>query len=131
MNYNFNYKITYFNESVKFNDSHDTNYRKDIINVFKLNEIFEKKEIDDKLFFKNLSDNVHTIYLEYKKHSQILDILKKIEDNLKMPFKLTNDMLFMYLFRFDLFHLFHNCLQDLNKNNNISETNFKLLINSI
>ena len=48
-----------------------------------------------------------------------------------MPFELTNDMLFMYLFRFDLFYIFHKCIVDLNKINVISEPNFKLLIDSI
>ena len=131
MNYNFNYELTYFTNISDINDSHDTHYRKDIINVFNLKHIFNKKDIDDRLFFKTLSDNAHNIYLKYKDQSQILTILEKIKINLKMPFELTNDMLFMYLFRFDLFHLFHKCLLDLNKSNKIMELNFQLLINSI
>ena len=128
---NYNYKITYFkNDANDANDANDTNYRKDIINVFNLNDMFDSK-IDDQLFFKVLSDNAYKIYLDYKDYSQILNILTKLKDNLRMPFELTNDALFMYLFRFDLFHIFYKCLIDLNKDNNISEPNFQLLMNSI
>jgi len=116
---NYNYELTYFTDI----SNNDTNYRKDIVGVFGLTQIFNED------FFKTLSDNVHYIYLQYKDHPQISKILKKIK--IKMPFELTNDILFMYLFRFDLFHLFYKCLKDLNSGENISETNFQLLINSI
>jgi len=128
MNYNTNYELTY---SIKDNKINDTCYRKDIINVFDLTNFFNNEKIDDKLFFKKLSDGVHDIYLKYKDNKQILMILSKIKKKLKMPFELTNDMLFMYLFRFDLFYIFHKCIVDLNKINVISEPNFKLLIDSI
>lgn len=127
-NYKFDYKLTY---SIKDEEINDTFYRKDIIHVFNLTNFFNSEKINDELFFKKLSDNVHNMYLKYKEHKQISIILKKIKENLRFPFELTNDMLFMYLFRYDLFYYFHNCLIDLNKENIISEPNFKLLINSI
>ena len=130
MNCNLDYKITYFNKESTMNDSKDTQYREDIIYFFNLKDMFNGK-FDDRQFFKILSDNANQIYLNYKNSSQISDILKKIKENLRMPFELTDDALFMYLFRFDLFHLFHKCLVDLNKDNHISEPNFQLLINSI
>jgi hypothetical protein len=130
MNFNLDYKITYFKKNYIMSDSNDTQYREDIIHFFNLKDMFNEK-IDDRVFFKILSDNAYQIYLKYKHNSQILILLKKIKDNLKMPFELTDDALFMYLFRFDLFHLFHKCLLDLNKDNNISEPNFQLLMNSI
>ena len=130
MNCNLDYTITYFKKESVMNDSNDTQYREDIIHFFNLKEMFDK-ELDDQSFFKVLSDNAYQIYLNYKNNSQISDILKKIKENLRMPFELTDDALFMYLFRFDLFHLFHKCLVELNKDNSISEPNFQLLINSI
>jgi len=130
MNCNLDYTITYFKKDLVMDDSNDTQYREDIIHFFNLKEMFDK-ELDDQSFFKVLSDNAYQIYLNYKNNSQISDILKKIKENLRMPFELTDDALFMYLFRFDLFHLFHKCLVDLNKDNHISEPNFQLLINSI
>ena len=131
MNYNLEYNITYFKNKNALNDSHDTQYRKDIIHVFNLTDFFNNDRIDDREFFKILSDNANQIYLKYKDHSQILVILKKINDNLKIPFELSKDSLFMYLFRFDLFYIFHKCLKDLNKDNSISDPNFQLLINSL
>lgn len=130
MNCNLDYKITYFKKNYIMSDSNDTQYREDIIHFFNLKDMFNEK-IDDRVFFKILSDNAYQIYLKYKNNSQILILLKKIKENLKMPFELTDDALFMYLFRFDLFHIFHKCLIDLNKDNNISEPNFQLLMNSI
>lgn len=127
MNYNIEYKLTY---SINDNDINDTFYRKDIINVFYLTEFFNN-EINDELFFKKLSENVYDIYFKYKNNEQILTILNKIKEKLKIPFELENDVLFMYLFRYDLFHHFHNCLIDLNKENTISVPNFQLLMNSI
>ena len=129
MNYNVNYKLNYV---IDDNDiSQDTIYRKDIVNVFQLNDFFKNKNIDDNIFFKQLSDNVNNIYLKYKENHQIKTILNKIKEKLKFPFELENDMLFMYLFRYDIFFYFHNCIIDLHNKNIISEPNFKLLINSI
>ena len=130
MNCNLDYKIKYFKKESIMNDSNDTQYREDIIHFFNLKDMFNEK-IDDRVFFKILSDNAYQIYLNYKSHSQILNILKKIKEKLRMPFELTDDALFMYLFRFDLFHIFHKCLIDLDKTHNITEPNFQSLINSI
>ena len=130
MNYNFEYELTY-EKDVLNNNSDDTNYRNDIIHVFHLTEHFNTEHINDKVFFKNLSDKANDIYLHYKDNNQIKEVLIKIKEHLRIPFEISDDMLFMYLFRFDLFYLFHRCLLDLHKNNVISDTNFKLLINSI
>lgn len=130
MNYKFEYELTY-EKDVLNNNSDDTNYRNDIIHVFHLTEHFNTENINDKAFFKNLSDKANDVYLHYKDNNQIKDILVKINENLRIPFEISDDMLFMYLFRFDLFYLFHRCLLDLHKNSIISDTNFKLLINSI
>ena len=129
MNYNINYKLTY--DISNNSNISDTNYRKDIIQVFNLSQFFDTEKIDDGLFFKTLSDNVNEIYLKYNENDQIKELLKKINDNLRLPFKLENDTLFMYLFRFDLFYLFHNCLKDLYKNDKITGPNFQLIINSL
>ena len=86
---------------------------------------------DEKLFFKKLSNKVNEIYKELKNHPQIHKILNKIEETLKIPFKMENDMLFIYLFRYDLFYLFHECLQDLNIFAEITKVNFNLLLKNI
>ena len=63
MNYNINYKLTY--DISNNSNTSDTNYRKDIIQVFNVSQFFDAEKIDDGLFFKTLSDNVNEIYLKY------------------------------------------------------------------
>ena len=86
---------------------------------------------DDELFFKKLSDNVNEIYKELKNHQQIDKILNKIEESLRMPFKMEKDVIFLYLFRYDLFHLFHKCLQDFNIYSEITAINNNILLENI
>ena len=130
MHYNFEYKLNYrenFNAGKSQNTS-DTIYRKDIINVFNLKDDFKN---DDEIFFKKLSDKVNEIYKELKNHKQIDNILNKIEETLKIPFKMERDLLFVYLFRYDLFYLFHECLKDFNIYAEITSDNYKLILENI
>lgn len=129
MHYNFEYKLNYReNFDEKSQNTSDTIYRKDIINVFNLKDDFKN---DDEIFFKKLSDKVNEIYKELKNHKQIDNILNKIEETLKMPFKMERDMLFVYLFRYDLFYLFHECLKDFNIYAEITSYNYKLILENI
>tara|TARA_B100000795_G_scaffold268931_1_gene256933 strand:- start:2230 stop:2622 length:393 start_codon:yes stop_codon:yes gene_type:complete len=130
MKYNFDYVINYSHDIET--DANDTQYRKNILSVFSLNEEFkEQVAIDDIVFFKQLSDNVNDIFVHYKNNEQILSLIKKIKDKIRIPFELTNDVLFLYLFRFDLFHIFHKCLRDLNNDKAISDANFKDMVEAI
>jgi hypothetical protein len=130
MKYNFDYAINYSHD-IK-TDANETQYRQNILSVFYLNEEFkEQVAIDDIVFFKQLSDNVNDIFVHYKNNEQILSLIKKIKDKIRIPFELTNDVLFLYLFRFDLFHIFHKCLRDLNNNKTISDANFKEMVKAI
>jgi len=130
MHYNFEYKLNYREnfDAGKSQNTSDTIYRKDIINVFNLKDDFKN---DDEIFFKKLSDKVNEIYKELKNHKQIDNILNKIEETLKIPFKMERDMLFVYLFRYDLFYLFHECLKDFNIYAEITSKNYKLILESI
>ena len=131
LKYKFDYKLTYGeNFDTSPQNTKDTLYRKDIIQVFDMLPDFINN-FDEKLFFKKLSNKVNEIYKELKNHPQIHKILNKIEETLKIPFKMENDMLFIYLFRYDLFYLFHECLQDLNIFAEITKVNFNLLLNNI
>jgi len=88
-------------------------------------------ENNEETFFKNLSDKVNEIYKSLKNHQQIDRILNKVEETMKLPFKVEKDVIFLYLFRYDLFYLFHKCLQDFNIYAEISAKNYKLLLESI
>lgn len=127
MNYNFEYKLNY-RENFDNQNTSDTLYRKDIIHVFNMKDDFEN---NDKTFFKKLSDKVNEIYKELKNHQQIDKILNKVEETLRMPFKMEKDVIFLYLFRYDLFYLFHKCLQDFNIYAEITDKNYKLLLENI
>ena len=56
MNYNFNYNLTY--DISNNSNASDTNYRKDIIQVFNLGQFFNTDNIDDDIFFKKLSSSL-------------------------------------------------------------------------
>ena len=127
MNYNFEYKLNY-RENFDNQNTSDTLYRKDIIHVFNMKDDFEN---NDETFFKKLSDKVNEIYKELKNHQQIDKILNKVEETLRMPFKMEKDVIFLYLFRYDLFYLFHKCLQDFNSYSEITAKNYKLLLENI
>jgi len=129
MKYNFEYKLNYReNFDNKNQNTSDTLYRKDIIHVFNMQDDFKNNEAT---FFKKLSDNANEIYKELKNHKQIDNILNKIEETLRIPFKMEKDVIFLYLFRYDLFYLFHKCLQDLNLYTEITAINNNILLENI
>jgi len=133
MKYNFDYKINYReNFDEKSQNTSDTLYRKDIINVFNMkNSRSASFKNNDDIFFKTLSDKVNEIYKELKNHQQIDKILNKLEETMTLPFKMEKDIIFLYLFRYDLFYLFHKCLQDFNIYAEITDDNYKLLLKNI
>uniref|UniRef100_A0A6C0FAA8 Uncharacterized protein n=1 Tax=viral metagenome TaxID=1070528 RepID=A0A6C0FAA8_9ZZZZ len=127
LKYNFDYKLNY-RENFDNQNTSDTLYRKEIIHVFNMKDDFEN---NDETFFKKLSDKVNEIYKELKNHQQIDKILNKVEETLRMPFKMEKDVIFLYLFRYDLFYLFHKCLQDFNIYAEITAKNYKILLENI
>ena len=131
LKYKFDYKLTYReNFDTSPQNTTDTLYRKDIIEVFNMRPDF-MNNFDEKLFFKKLSNKVDEIYKELKNHQQMDKILNKVEETMKLPFKMEKDVIFLYLFRYDLFYLFHKCLQDLNNFDEITKVNFNILLKNI
>jgi hypothetical protein len=129
LKYNFDYKLNY-RENFDNQNTSDTLYRKDIINVFNMQYDFENN-FNEKIFFYKLSDKANEIYKGLKNNQQIDKILNKVEEIMKLPFKLEKDVIFIYLFRYDLFYLFHKCLQDFNIYSEITDKNYKLLLENI
>tara|TARA_B110000967_G_C18856741_1_gene547681 strand:+ start:330 stop:728 length:399 start_codon:yes stop_codon:yes gene_type:complete len=131
LKYKFDYKLTYReNFTTSPQNTTDTLYRKDIIEVFNMRPDFINN-FDEQIFFKKLSDKANEIYKTLEFHPQLDKILKKIEANTNLPFKLEKDVIFLYLFRYDLFYLFHKCLQDFNIYADITKQNYKLLLKNI
>ena len=89
---------------------------------------FDKKDSD---LVCETDDPENEIYKELKNHQQIDKILNKVEETMKLPFKMEKDVIFLYLFRYDLFYLFHKCLQDFNIYAEITAKNYKLLLENI
>ena len=118
MYYNTEYKLTYFE-----NDS-DTLYRKELLDVFNLKDVdsFDELEKTQNILFNKFKDNI--LFNEIIKHSKIT--LQK-----KIPFELSNNTIFCFLFSFDYFYLVHNIIGDLSNTDNISKNNFDLIINKL
>ncbi len=119
--YNYDINLTYYQKD------NDTVYRKEILDIFNL------KQFDDSIIVKHIEQ----IYYKYENNTQIQNIIKNIKNNKKFKkFQLfgngTRDVTyFLLLFSFDNFFLIHKCLQDLNKNNKITDKNYDDLCNNI
>lgn len=133
LKYNFDYKLTYrdnFNENCTEKEEDiesNTKYRKDIINVFNMQDDY----LNDDMFFKIMSNKVNDIYKELKKYRHIEQILSKLKETISLPFELEDDMIFIYLFRFDLFFIFHECLKDYNIYGEIRVLNYDKVLTAI
>lgn len=116
--YNFDYNITY---NCCPEEKKDAQYQKDILGVFNLTN----KSVD----FKQLNKIQEQLYENYKNDEKIIKIIEFFENNqTQFPFKIPKQTYFVLLFQYDYFFLFHICLQDLNKNNEISEINYNNII---
>ena len=114
--YNYNYKVYYKHI---LGDVGDTTYRKQLLEACNL------KEWSDKMV--KIQDS---IYIKFKDNEQFSSILKKsIEYGFKMPFTLDEKFAMTFLFSFDYYENFHNCIKDLYNDNKISNDNFKEIMN--
>ena len=115
--YNYHYKIKY-NLVVES----DSQYKKDILECFFLtNNDFDKIIVTQEKLFQ-----------QYQNNKSFMLLLNFVKNNQKViPCDLPIQTCLVLCFSFDYFYLFHKCLQDLNKKNKISETNFNNIINSI
>jgi len=118
--YKYDINLTYHEKD------NDTIYRKEILNFFNL------KQFDESIIVKHIEQTYH----KFKNNTQIQNIIKNIKNNDKFKqfqlFGNTNDITyFLLLFSFDYFFLIHKCLQDLNKDNKISEKNYDNMCNNL
>tara|TARA_B100000902_G_scaffold325998_1_gene320912 strand:+ start:1702 stop:2064 length:363 start_codon:yes stop_codon:yes gene_type:complete len=117
--YNYDIELTY---NIKDND---TLFRKEMLDLFQLQEYDETihKEVDN-------------LYLKYASNNQIYDIIELMKNQKKFTkFQLLgntdNNTYFMLLFSFDYLYLTHKCLQNLYKNNKITDENYDNICNKI
>tara|TARA_B100000963_G_C22640877_1_gene680548 strand:- start:7625 stop:8149 length:525 start_codon:yes stop_codon:yes gene_type:complete len=136
--YNINYELKYKNIDIKnispddFDslDSYDQTYREDLVLLFKLGIQLALSQDLNKIL-DTCSKCIYSLYKKWSEHEQIIEILNKLKDTILLPFEITDDALFVYLFSCDYLEFFHECIKDLYYNNIISADNLDNLINKI
>ena len=136
--YNISYDLKYKNIDIKnispndFDslDNYDQTYREDLVLLFKLGIQLALSQDLNKIL-DTCSKSIFNIYQKWSKHEQIIELLNKLKETILLPFEISDDALFVYLFSCDYLEYFHECIKDLHYHNKISDTNFNNLINKI
>lgn len=136
--YNISYDLKYKNIDIKnispndFDslDNYDQTYREDLVLLFKLGIQLALSQDLNKIL-DTCSKSIFYIYQKWHKHEQIIELLNKLKETIILPFEISDDALFVYLFSCDYLEYSHECIKDLHYHNKISDTNFNNLINKI
>ena len=119
--YNYLHNVTYDKPNF-LGDEEDIQYKKDFLDVFYLDN-YEEKKIE-----KTSSE----VFNRYKDNVQLQSIFSNFKENQKsIPFELSNETIFCFLFSFDYFCYFHRCLGELYIYEKISDATLDNLINII
>ena len=118
----YNYSVNVHYKNVKYNDNL---YRKQLL------EVFELKEYDDDAISKKMKQ----LYNKIKDYSQIKQIITLLKQFKYAKIFIVNEeeenLYLIFMFSFEYFDLFHNCLKELNKDNVISDETFNKLLNAL
>ncbi len=118
----YNYSVNVHYKNVKYNDNL---YRKQLL------EVFELKEYDDDVISKKMKQ----LYNKIKDYSQIKQIITLLKQFKYAKIFIVNEeeenLYLIFMFSFEYFDLFHNCLKELNKDNVISDETFNKLLNAL
>ena len=119
--YNYLHNITY-DKPEFLGDKQDIQYKKEFLSVFYLNKYEEKK----------IEKSRTAVFNRYKHNVQLNYIFNNFKENQKrIPFELSNETIFCFLFSFDYFCYFHRCLSELYVYEKISADTLDKLINII
>ena len=110
--YNYSIKTTYLDIE---NDIQDTQYRKEYLSAFNLENYEEKK----------IMNIINELYQKYKDNEQINNLLEFGKQNSIYSF--NDEMTFILFFAFETFYYFHKALCQLNNNENIDSEIIKNL----
>jgi len=117
--YNYSYPVKYKNEPG------DDIYRKQLLEVFYLKK-YNDKEISECL------KKTYEIIKDFKQIQLIIDKLKSFKyAKIFIVNEEERDLYLIFLFSFEYFDLFHNCLKELNENKEISEKTFNILMDAL
>ena len=118
----YNYSVNVHYKNVKYNDNL---YRKQLL------EVFELKEYDDDVISKKMKQ----LYNKIKDYSQIKQIITLLKQFKYAKIFIVNEeeenLYLIFMFSFEYFDLFHNCLKELHKDNVISDETFNKLLNAL
>ena len=119
--YNTNYNVIY--QNIEDIEKSDTQYRKDYLTVFGLNE-YNYEEIDKGITSLHTKIKVNTsfknIFEAAKKHKHLMWLLQG-----------GNASILWVLFNYDHFYLLHNCLKDYFEYKDISDENYNAILNKL
>ena len=118
----YNYSTNVHYKNVKYNDNL---YRKQLLEAFNL------KEYDDDVISKKMKE----LYNKIKDYSQIKQIITLLKQFKYAKIFIVNEeeenLYLIFMFSFEYFDLFHNCLKELNENNVISDKIFNKLLKAL
>ncbi len=118
----YNYSVNVHYKNVQYNDNL---YRTQMLEVFGL------KEYNDDI----ISNQMKQLYNKIKDYPQIKQIIKLLKQFKYAKIFIVNEeeenLYLIFMFSFEYFDLFHNCLKELNKDNVISEETFNKLLNAL
>ena len=116
--YNYTYDVSYSHID---GDASDTAYRRDFLGA---NNITDWSG-------NIIMDNQDAIYEKFKDNEQFQTILSKAREKYQsiVPIIMDNKSALVLLFEYNSFQGFHNCLKDLDNNNEISDEIFNEMTN--
>ena len=118
----YNYSVNVHYKNVKYNDNL---YRNQLL------EVFDLKEYDDNAISKKMKQ----LYNKIKDYSQIKQIITLLKQFKYAKIFIVNEeeenLYLIFMFSFEYFDLFHNCLKELNKDNIISDETFNKLLKAL
>ena len=111
-NYDYSYDVNYLQKTFENN----TNYQYDFCRVFLCKNDYDMKytiQIQDSILDK------------FKDNTKLKKILQEgIDNGFNLPFALDEKTCFTLLFNYEYFYYIHKCIQDLFKQQDISDENF-------
>ena len=116
--YNYSLNITY--QKIQ-GDSSDTQYRKELLQAFQIDKY------DDKVVMDKTKKIYNLVKVELDKHK----IIKRLINKIRIPFELEEINIFMFLFSYTNFYLFHDLLCDFDKYKKFTDENIKRLMEKI
>lgn len=118
----YNYSINVNYKNVEYNDDL---YRKQML------EVFDLKEYNDDIIHEKLKQ----LYNKIKDNPQIKQIITLLKQFKYAKIFIVNEeeenLYLIFMFSFEYFDLFHNCLKELNKDNVISDKTFNKLLDAL